>query len=108
MRNADPDANSDGDADTDFNAYSLAYSYSYSYGHADSGNTDSDAANIPTVGPGDSSSVGVTPNTWYCIELTINASNTTSPHRRAPWLMAVSPLEEPAPSSDLNRAARPQ
>ena len=38
-------------------------------------NTDSDSANIPTVGPGDSSSVGVTPNTWYCFELTINSSN---------------------------------
>jgi len=37
-------------------------------------NTDSDAANIPTVGPGDSSSVGVTPNTWYCFELTINTN----------------------------------
>jgi hypothetical protein len=37
-------------------------------------NTDSDAANIPTVGPGDSSSVGVTPNTWYCYELTINTN----------------------------------
>lgn len=38
-------------------------------------NTDSDSANIPTVGPGDSSSVGVTANTWYCFELTINTSN---------------------------------
>jgi hypothetical protein len=38
-------------------------------------NTDSDAANIPTVGPGDSSSMGVTPDTWYCYELTINSMN---------------------------------
>jgi polysaccharide lyase-like protein len=38
-------------------------------------NTDSDAANIPVVGPGDSSSVGVTANTWYCFELTINTGN---------------------------------
>ena len=37
-------------------------------------NTDSDAANIPVVGPGDASSVGVTANTWYCIELTINTN----------------------------------
>ena len=37
-------------------------------------NTDSDV-NIPVVGPGDSSSVGVTANTWYCFELTINTSN---------------------------------
>ncbi len=37
-------------------------------------NTDSDSANIPIVGPGDSSSVGVTPNTWYCFELTINTN----------------------------------
>jgi len=37
-------------------------------------NTDSDAANIPVVGPGDSSSVPVTPNTWYCFELTINTN----------------------------------
>jgi hypothetical protein len=36
-------------------------------------NTDSDV-NIPTVGPGDSSSVGVTPNTWYCFELIINTN----------------------------------
>ncbi len=37
-------------------------------------NTDSDV-NIPVVGPGDSTSVGVTANTWYCFELTINTSN---------------------------------
>lgn len=37
-------------------------------------NTDVDA-NIPVVGPGDSSSVGVMANTWYCFELTINTGN---------------------------------
>jgi len=38
-------------------------------------NTDSDAANIPDVGPqGDPLSVMPMPLTWYCVELTINTN----------------------------------
>jgi hypothetical protein len=42
-------------------------------------NTDSDAANIPDVSPnGDMASVKPMPNTWYCIELTINTNGNLS------------------------------
>jgi hypothetical protein len=40
-------------------------------------NTDSDAANVPDVGPqGDAQSFKPAANTWYCVELTINTHGT--------------------------------
>jgi hypothetical protein len=38
-------------------------------------NTSTDAANIPTVGPGDSLSFRPATGKWYCMELTINKAN---------------------------------